>query len=250
VHYHRGVQVFAIAGGLSVLGSIGGVLVASLVLLFRDNVRTRLIPSLVSYAVGTLLGVALLALVPKALENLPARQVFGTMLAGIFVFFILEKLVLWRHCHSEHDCAVHSSAGPLIVVGDAFHTFVDGALIAAAVMTSIPLGLTTALAVVAHEIPQEVGDFAILLGAGYSRRQAFTLNLVAGSAGLAGAGIMILSAGHVPYLLPYVLAFAAGNFLYVAMADLIPSLQHGPSQEGGLRQVLLIGAGVATILML
>ena len=107
-------------------------------------------------------------------------------------FFLLEKLVLWRHCHTGHDCEVHtSSAASLVIIGDAFHTFVDGALIAAAVLTSIPLGATTALAVAAHEIPQEVGDFAILLRAGYSRSRAFTLNLLSATGGVLGALAML-----------------------------------------------------------
>ena len=118
---------------------------------------------------------ALLALLPEALETLPPTTALGTLLAGVLTFFLLEKLVLWRHCHDAHECEVHtSSAASLVIIGDAFHTFVDGAVIAAAVLTSIPLGVTTALAVAAHEIPQEVGDVAILLRAGYSRTQAFT----------------------------------------------------------------------------
>lgn len=130
-----------------------------------------------------------------------------------------------------------------------FHTFVDGAVIAAAVLTSVPLGLTTALAVATHEIPQEVGDVAILLRAGYSRMRAFTLNVLAGAGGILGAAAMVLASKLVPHALPYVLAFAAGNFLYVAMSDLIPDLHRGDS-VGGLRQVLLIGAGIVTIAVL
>ena len=117
-----------------------------------------------------------------------------TLLAGILAFFLLEKLVLWRHCHDAHECEVHtSSAASLVIVGDAFHTFVDGAVIAAAVVTSMPLGITTALAVATHEIPQEVGDVAILLRAGYSRMRAFTLNLLAGLGGILGAVAMIFA---------------------------------------------------------
>ena len=167
------------------------------------------------------------------------------------LFFILEKLVLWRHCHTGHDCEVHtSSAASLVIIGDAFHTFVDGALIAAAVLTSIPLGATTALAVAAHEIPQEVGDFAILLRAGYSRGRAFTLNLLSGIGGILGAIGMLAASHSMPNLLPYVLAFAAGNFLYVAMSDLIPDLHRGGLEGGPLRQLILIGAGILTIVAL
>ena len=243
--------MYAVAVGLSILGSLGGLLTASIFLLLGDGLRVKLVPWLISYAVGTLLGVALLALLPEALAGLEARKAMPTLLAGILAFFLLEKLVLWRHCHDAHECEVHtSSAASLVIVGDAFHTFVDGAVIAAAVVTSIPLGITTALAVATHEIPQEVGDVAILLRAGYSRLRAFTLNLLSGLGGILGAIAMIFATKALPHALPYVLAFAAGNFLYVAMADLIPDLHRGGLEGGPLRQLLLIGVGVVTIVML
>jgi zinc and cadmium transporter len=200
------VQIYGAAVGLSVLGSLGGLLTASLFLLLGDSLRVRLIPWLISYAVGTLLGVALLALLPEALTQIPPAAALGTLLAGVLSFFLLEKLVIWRHCHDAHECEIHtSSAASLVIVGDAFHTFVDGAVIAAAVVTSVPLGITTALAVAAHEIPQEVGDVAILLRAGNSRLRAFTLNLLAGIGGVLGAVGMIVASRTVPTLLPYVL---------------------------------------------
>lgn len=244
-------QVYTAAVGLSVLGSFGGLLVASLFLLLGDGLRVKVVPWAISYAVGTLLGVSLLALLPQALDGLPAATALGTLLAGVLAFFLLEKLVLWRHCHDEDDCAVHtSSAASLVIVGDAFHTFVDGTVIAAAVLTSIPLGITTAIAVATHEIPQEVGDVAILLRAGFSRTRAFTLNLLSGIGGILGAVGMLAASKSIPNLLPYVLAFAAGNFLYIAMADLIPDLHRGGLQGGPLRQLLLIGAGILTIVAL
>jgi zinc and cadmium transporter len=242
------VPLILIAVGLSILGSLGGVIVASSFLLLGETIRTRLIPWLISYAVGTLVGVALLALVPEALAELPARYAMLTMVLGILSFFLLEKAVIWRHCHDDEACHVHNTAASLVIVGDAFHTFVDGAVIAAAVLTSIPLGLTTAIGVAAHEIPQEVGDVAILLRAGYSRMRAFTLNVLAGVGGILGAAAMVIAGRALPTVLPYVLAFAAGNFLYVAMADLIPDLHRGG--VGGARQVLLIAAGVITIALL
>ena len=242
-------RLLGIAIGLSILGSLGGIIVASSFLLLGEKIRVRLVPWLISYAVGTLIGVALLALVPEALAELPARPAMLTMAAGILSFFLLEKAVIWRHCHHDEDCHVHSTAASLVIVGDAFHTFVDGAVIAAAVLTSVPLGVTTAIAVATHEIPQEVGDVAILLRAGYSRMRAFTLNVLAGAGGILGAAAMVLASKVVPQGLPYVLAFAAGNFLYVAMSDLIPDLHRGNS-VGGVRQVLLIAAGIATIAVL
>jgi zinc and cadmium transporter len=245
------VRTYAVAVGLSILGSFGGLLTASTFLLLGDGLRVKLVPWLISYAVGTLLGVALLALLPEALAGLEAKKAMPTLLAGILAFFLLEKLVLWRHCHDAHECEVHtSSTASLVIVGDAFHTFVDGAVIAAAVVTSVPLGITTALAVATHEIPQEVGDVAILLRAGYSRLRAFTVNLLSGLGGILGAMAMIYAAEALPHALPYVLAFAAGNFLYVAMADLIPDLHRGGLEGGPVRQLLLIGVGVFTIMML
>jgi len=245
------VYTYAAAVGLSVLGSLGGLLTASTFLLIGDALRIRLVPWFISYAVGTLLGVALLALLPEALSSLPPTNALGALLCGVLVFFLLEKLVLWRHCHDSQECEVHtSSAASLVIIGDAFHTFVDGALIAAAVLTSVPLGVTTALAVAAHEIPQEVGDFAILLRAGYSRTKAFTLNIVSAAGGVLGAIVMLATSQSLPGVLPYVLSFAAGSFLCVAMSDLIPDLHRGGVEGGPFRQLVLIGAGILTITML
>jgi zinc and cadmium transporter len=241
--------MFLIALGLSLLGGLGGLLVASGVLLIKDSTRARLIPWLVSYAVGALLGVSMLAILPKTLEDLQPSHVFTTLLLGILLFFVLEKLVLWRHCHT-HDCEVHDGSVVPVLIGDAFHNFVDGAIIATAVLTSIPLGISTALAVAAHEIPQEVGDFAILLHAGYSRRRALLLNVLSGLSSAAGAVVAWMAFGWLPQALPYFLALSAASFLYVAMADLIPGLHRGRTDAGSMRQILLIGAGIASMLVL
>ncbi|MBM3777336.1 MAG: ZIP family metal transporter [Acidimicrobiia bacterium] len=242
-------MLLAAAIGLSLLGGLGGLLVAASLLLLGDPARTRLIPWLVSYAIGAMLGVALLAMLPDAIESLPPVQVFGTLLGGILFFFVLEKLVIWRHCHT-HDCEVHENAAPLVLVGDAFHNFVDGAIIGAAVMTSIPLGVSTAVAVAAHEIPQEVGDFAILLHAGYSRRRALLLNAMSALAGTAGAVLAVVALDAVPRVVPYSLAVAAASFLYVAMADLIPGLHRARPDASSFRQIALVGLGIATVLLL
>ena len=241
-------SLFLIALGLSVLGGLGGLLVASGILLINDSTRTRLIPWLVSYAVGALLGVSMLAILPETLEQLPANRVLATLLIGIMLFFVLEKLVLWRHCHT-HDCEVHDGSVFPVLVGDAFHNFVDGAVIGAAVMTSVPLGISTALAVAAHEIPQEVGDVAILLHAGYSRSRALMLNLLSAAASAVGAIAALAAFNVVPLILPYFLALAAASFLYVAMADLIPGLHRGRTDAHSLRQILLIAAGVGSTLV-
>lgn len=238
--------LLATALGLSLLGSLGGLLVASSLLLFSDLVRNRLLPSLLSYAVGALLGVALLALLPEALALMAPARVLGTLLAGILVFFVLEKLVLLRHCHTD-ECDVHSEAAPLVIIGDAFHNFIDGAIICTAVLSSVPLGVSTALAVAAHEIPQEVGDTAILLAAGYSRRRALLLNLASGASGILGALLAFSAVEVVPGVRPYVLAFSAASLLYIAMSDLIPDLHRGGIDANALRQVCLIVAGIGTV---
>ena len=240
--------LLATALGLSLLGSCGGLLVASSLVLFPDRVRTRLVPWLVSYAVGALLGVALLLLLPEALAELPAQAVFGTLLVGILLFFILEKLVLLRHCHTD-DCHVHAAAAPLVFVGDAFHNFLDGAIIGTAVLTSVPLGVNTAIAVAAHEIPQEVGDVAVLLASGYSRARALMLNVVTGASGIVGALLAFGAVELVPGLRPYVLAVSSASLLYIAMSDLIPDLHRGEIDASGLRQVLLIAAGIGTVVL-
>lgn len=237
-----------IALGLSVLGSIGGLVVASSLLLFTDSLRTRLIPWLISYAVGALLGVALLALLPEALETLTPFAVFSTLLFGILLFFMLEKLVLLRHCHTD-ECHVHGAAAPLVLFGDAFHNFIDGATICTAVLTSVPLGVNTAIAVAAHEIPQEVGDFAILLASGYSRRRAMLLNLLSGLSGIAGALLAYVAVELLPTVKPYVLALSSASLLYIAMSDLIPDLHRGSVDRNSLRQVLLIAAGILTVVV-
>jgi zinc and cadmium transporter len=230
---------------LSLLGSFGGLMLAAALLLFKDGVRLKLLPWLVSYAVGTLLGVALLALLPEALGSMPPKRVFEALLGGIMLFFVLEKLVLWRHCHTD-DCEVHGAAASLVLIGDAFHNFVDGVMIGAAVLTSLPLGVSTAIAVATHEVPQEVGDFAVLLHAGYSRQRALLLNVLSGISALVGAALAVVLVAATPALKPYLLCVAAASFLYVAMADLIPDLHSGRIEGSAFRQLTLVGAGVLT----
>ena len=241
-------RLLAIALGLSLPGGFGGLSVAATLLFFPTSTRTWLVPALVSYAVGALLGVALLELLPQALAALDQQHVFGTLLVGILTFFVLEKLALWRHCHTS-ECELHRpSTGPLVLIGDAAHNFMDGAIIGAAVLTSVPLGVSTAIAVLAHEIPHEVGDFAILLNAGFTRRRALLFNATAEAAGLVGAAVSFVALDATPRVAPYFLAFAVAGFLYVAMADLIPDLHRASADAGAIRQVLLVAAGVATVL--
>ena len=232
--------------GFSILGSIGAVAGAALMLLFPDSIRRTLVPVLVSYATGTLLGAAFLGMIPAGLKQAPAPTLMATVLAGMVLFFVLEKFVLWRHCH-ENQCEVHSRAGPLILIGDAFHNFVDGVVIAAAFLASIPLGIAASFAVIAHEMPQEVGDFAILLDSGYGRARALLLNGLSSATTLPGAVVTYFWLGETRAAVPYILALSAASFIYIAAADLIPGLHRQVTAVASLRQLVLLLAGIGTI---
>ena len=232
-------------------------LAASVFLALGERRRASVLPHLVSFATGALLGAAFLGLIPHALDQIGSggtHAVGLALLVGILTFFLLEKFVLWRHCHDD-PCEMHSpshearsaASAQLILAGDAFHNVLDGVLVAAAFMTDPRLGIVTALAVAAHEVPQEVGDLAILLHGGLSRRRALTLNLVTSLTSVVGGVVAYMALGTALHLLPYALAFAASSFIYVAVADLIPGLHRRVDLKAGLEQVLFIGLGVAVV---
>jgi zinc and cadmium transporter len=311
----------------TVLGGVLSVLAASGFLLLPVDARTRMLSPLVSFAIGTLLGAAFLGLLPSAIEQFGVNRIETltvTVLLGLLGFFLLEKMVIWRHCHT-HDCEAHGSAsapgdrmsggaeahgsasapgdsdvqgrtsaagdrvlgaamsgaaeahggasaghdhrstafnnpsastveeaqqaaaGKLILIGDGIHNLVDGVLIAAAFLTDIHLGIVTGLAVIAHEIPQEVGDFAVLLNSGYSRAQAFLYNVLTSLTTVIGGVAAYLSLAHAQTILPYVLAVAAASFIYIAVADLIPGLHKRIGFRATAQQIGLIGLGVGAI---
>lgn len=244
--------IFCLIGGLL------SVFAAAAFLLFPAWLRTRLLPHFISYAIGALLGAAFLALLPHALESPGVEGAHGitmTVLGGVLVFFLLEKMVLWRHCHSNH-CEAHDppavpatnkATGTIVMVGDTVHNFVDGILIGAAFLTDFHLGVVTALAVATHEIPQELGDFAVLLHSGFSRGAALLFNSLSGLATVAGGVIAYYGLKNFDHILPYALAVAASSFIYVAVADLIPGLHKRMDLAATVQQVSLITAGVLTI---
>jgi zinc and cadmium transporter len=259
----------------------GGILSVATAALVAFRAQAKWVPLLVSYAIGALLGAAFLDILPEAFEAANnAQAVAATILGGIMLFFILEKLVLWRHCHTEeceahapehhdehqHDHAHdhhhahnhghhhapvqiddHGRSGLMITVGDTFHNFVDGILIAAAFLADFNLGVVTALAIIAHEIPQEVGDFLILLHSGYSKRQAFMLNLLSSVATLVGGVLAYYALGTLQSWIPYVLGIAASSMIYVAVADLIPGLHKRTELHVTAQQVTLISLGIGSI---
>jgi zinc and cadmium transporter len=221
--------------------------------------RAEWVPIMVSYAIGALLGAAFLEVLPNAMEQAGNAQALTTaVLAGILLFFLMEKLVLWRHCHME-SCEAHGNppvdeqghdhgrSGLMITVGDTFHNFVDGIMIAAAFLVDVQLGLVTTIAIVSHEIPQEMGDFLILLHSGYTRTQAVALNLISSVATLVGGVLAYYTLAPMKGAVPYVLAFAAAGMIYVAVADLIPGLHKRVELRHTGQQIVLILLGVLTV---
>lgn len=236
------IVVACLAGGLLAIIAAAGTLA----------LHPRWISGLISFAVGALLGAVFVELLPRALEQGSTQRVMITVLAGLLLFFLLEKLVLWRHSHDAaeelHDhIGVSSRPGLMIVIGNSVHNFCDGIVIAATFIADFALGTTTALAIVAHAIPQQVGDFAVLLHSGYTRRRAFVYNLTTGVATLAGGLAGYAALATMQQILPTVLALAAASLLYVAVADLIPSLHRRPEPAQTALQLALIGVGIGVI---
>jgi zinc and cadmium transporter len=242
-----------VAGGLlSVLAA------ASLTI----HVLGRIVKSLVSLSVGVLLGTALLHILPEAFESeASAQALFATLLGGLLFFFLLEKAELYRHGHHHEgddphhhhhhgfDAEQAGSGGWSVLVGDSIHNFCDGVIIAAAFLTDTQLGVVTALAIVAHEIPQEVGDYIVLLNAGLSRARALAYNALSGLAAVAGGVLGYFVVAPWESLFPYLLVVASSSFVYVAVADLLPQLQRRLPARETLAQITWIAAGLGVVLL-
>lgn len=217
---------------------------------------SRMVPRMVSYAVGAMLGAAFLHLLPEAfLQASSIEALFATTLGGLLAFFLLEKAALWRH-HQHGEGSAHGEAhehdhkkpvATLVVVGDGFHNFVDGVLIASAFVTDPVLGVAAAVALIAHEIPQEIGDFMVLLDCGLPRAKALTLNLVSGAMAVVGGITGYLALENAQHITPYVLALAAASFIYISVADLIPGLHRAMDARSTAWQIVLIAAGIVTV---
>jgi zinc and cadmium transporter len=263
------------------VGGIASAAFAGLFLLVPEAAGRRLLPHFVSYATGALLGAALLALLPEAMEGVGpggAHAIGAALLVGLGVFFVIEKLVLWWHTHANghgheahghaadahdhshahdhgdghahndgHDHGRAAASGVLVIIGDSVHNALDGVLIAAAFLTSFPLGLVTTFAVAAHEIPHRVGDFAILVHSGMSRGRALVMNMATGLTSIIGGIAAYFGLQRAIGALPYALAVAAAGFLYIAVAGLIPGLHRRADPRTSLAQVILMGLGVGTI---
>ncbi len=239
-----------IANVLSTLISIG----LAAILSFRY--LSSLVDKLVCVSAGLLLTVALTSLVPEAIEGgLSAERMGWLLLAGILGFFLLEKVALIHHTHHHegdehhhhhgHDANEARRGGIPILVGDAFHNFADGVVIAAAFVLDWQAGVLATAAVMAHEIPHEVGDFMILLNAGYTKRRAFVFNLISGSAAVVGGVVGYFVLDTMQSLLPYALTLAAASFIYIALSDLLPEMMRRSRLAQSLPQVGFVLVGVA-----
>jgi zinc and cadmium transporter len=240
--------------------TIGAVVLVSLLslvgvvsLAFREGFLHRITLYLVSFAVGGLFGDAFIHLLPEAFARLGGTAFTSLyILGGLLLFFILEKFLRWRHCHDE-ECDDHPS--PVVamnLIGDGIHNLIDGVLIGASFTASVPIGIATTVAVILHEIPQELGDFGVLIHGGLTVRRALLFNYLSSLTAVAGATLSLLVGPALSGFTPTILAVTAGGFIYIAGSDLIPELHHRTDLRGSLGQLACIcaGGGVMALLLL
>lgn len=201
------------------LGSIIGIFTLAI----NKHKLSKILLFLVSLSAGTLMGGAFLHLLPEAVENLDPQSLFSTVLLSFVMFFLIEKIFHWRHCH-KGECDIHTF-GTMNLIGDSIHNFIDGLIIAATFATDIRLGITTSLAVALHEIPQEIGDFGVLVYSGYSRKKALLANFAVASTIILGVFTGFYISDHIHDLVNYLIPFAAGGFIYIAASDLMPEIR-------------------------
>ncbi|MDQ7969920.1 MAG: ZIP family metal transporter [Oxalicibacterium faecigallinarum] len=241
--------------------AISGVLSISAAALFSFSLLSKIVDRMVSLSVGILLATSLLHALPEAFESeADAHTLFAVLLGGLLGFFLLEKCAILRHSHHhEHDGHGHhhghdkheaGRAGWMILVGDSLHNFTDGILIAAAFLADPHLGIMTGLAIIAHEIPQEIGDFIVLLNAGFTRTRAFAYNIISGMTAVLGGLLGYFTLDDAKEWIPYVLVFASSGFIYIALSDLMPQMQRRASIKETIPQVILIALGVGIVLFL
>ncbi len=234
-----------------IIAGIGGVSLAALLLFLKEKSLHRVSDYLLSMAGGTLLGAAFLGMLPEAIESgVCYHKLLQVVLAGIVGLFVLEKIILWRKCQDEHCERQADASAPLIIIGDAFHNMIDGVVIAAAFLSSPTLGWFVAFSVMAHEVPQELADFGILLKAGYSKKKALFYNMLSGASSLFSGLIAYFALEKMQALIPWVLSLSAASFIYIALSDLVPQMHKKTKVKDALIQLLLILVGIAIIYLL
>jgi zinc and cadmium transporter len=230
------------------IGNVASVLLASLLLRLNSSRLQKSIRHINAFAGGTLLGAAFLGMLPNAVKQLNYQASY-IVLGGILFFFVIEKVMLWRVCNNEH-CNRHSQSGALmLMIGDSFHNFLDGIVIAAAFLNNQAFGIIVAISVFAHEIPQEVADFGVMIKAGFSKQKTIWYNIFSGFTAFAGAFAAWFYGVYTQMALPYILAISAAGFIYIALADLIPDLHRKSSFKEASVQFLLLLTGIGVIIV-
>jgi zinc and cadmium transporter len=259
--HFRGFKIDSTLLSILLATAIAGVISISAAAIFSFGLLSRMVERMVSLSVGILLSTSLLHALPEAFESkADPHALFATLLGGLLGFFLLEKLAILRHSHHYegdghshehgHDAHEAGKAGWMILVGDGLHNFTDGILIAAAFLANPKLGLITGLAIIAHEIPQEIGDFIVLLNAGFTRARAYTYNLICSLMAIVGGLLGYAALGRATAWIPYVLVFASSGFIYIAVSDLMPQMQRRATINETIPQVILIAIGVGLVLFL
>jgi zinc and cadmium transporter len=257
----RGLKIDPVLISILLATTLAGVLSISAAAVFSFALLSKMVERMVSLSVGIMLSTSLLHALPEAFESgADPRNLFAALLAGLLAFFMLEKLAVLRHSHHHegdghhhahgHDKHEAGRAGWMILLGDGMHNFTDGILIAAAFLADPQLGIVTGVAIIAHEIPQEIGDFIVLLNAGFSRTRAYVYNLLCSLLAVAGGLLGYYTLDKASSLIPYVLVFASSGFIYIAVSDLMPQMQRRATLKETVPQVLLIALGVCIVLFL
>ncbi|MBI2029750.1 ZIP family metal transporter [Candidatus Gottesmanbacteria bacterium] len=244
-------DILIIAVLFNFLGSFVSLL-GGIFLLWRKNWTKKITPLLIAFAAGTMLAVSFFDLLPEAFETIDELEIspsniFNAVLFGLVVFFVIERFILWsHHHHSDNNKEAHPTI-PLLIIGDTIHNFLDGVTIAATFLVSLPLGIVTSLAVGAHEIPQEIGDFGTMLHLGIGRKKVIIINIISALVSFIGViiGFYVLSAGS--YIIPILLGFAAGNFIYIAASDLIPEIHSSYKKEKAVSQTSFFLVGIILV---
>lgn len=243
---------------LNELLALGSVLLVSLVSLIgiltffvHERLLKKILIYFVSFSAGALMGDAFIHLLPEAVNENGAGPFLGiSILAGIVLFFILEKIVHWRHCH-DIECETHPKRlGYMNLFGDALHNFLDGVLIAGSYLASVPLGITTTIAVLFHEIPQEIGDFGVLLHSGFSKKNALFFNLLSALVAVAGAATIIVAGKAFENVSIFIVPIALGGFVYIAGSDLIPELHKETRTSSSILQLAAFIFGIVVMIAL
>ncbi|MBU1198371.1 MAG: ZIP family metal transporter [Nanoarchaeota archaeon] len=216
----------------------------------KDKVFNKIIMVLVAFSAGALLSGAFFHLLPEALEELPAMTVFGIMMIGFIMFFIIEKFLHWHHCHKHGEkCKVHPISY-LILIGDSVHNFIDGIIIGVSFMVNIHFGIITTLLIMGHELPQELGDFGVLVYGGFSKTKALVCNLISQLVSVVGGIVGYIFASHIEGVVPYILPFAAGGFIYIAASDLIPELHKESNLKKSMMSFVFFLIGIGFMFLL